>query len=672
MRKLGLSIAVLAWLGCTGVAPVPTVDAVDLFLNALQFTPPNPAAVRARCDTGAALAKRRLQALATRTGAASIAEDFRRYDALLNLVNDLSYEMNLVGETSVMAPVRDAARSCGERIGAIVTDINLSRPIYDRLAAIPTTGLDPATGYALGRQLLAYRLAGVNRPAAERAKIARLNKDIIAVGLAFDRNISEDKTTVTLPPDSLEGMPQDFLDAHKPGADGKIHLTTAYPDALPVLTFASRQTTRKTIDAALWNRAYPVNDAVLSRLLAKRQDLAQALGEPDYATLVTKDKMVDSPARVQALLDELNGAAKVAAAHDLDRLLARYRQIEPQASEVQDWDSVYLRTLVKKEQFDVDGAEVRRYFTLDRTRDGIFQLVHDLFGSDIRPWQGAPRWAPGVTAWELFDGKRLVGRFYLDLSPRAGKFSHAAQFGLRTGVAGKRIPVGALICNFPATGPMEHGDVITFLHEFGHLVHFLYSGHQRYATQSMDQLQWDFVEAPSQLLEEWAWNYDTLKGFARNDEGAPIPAALVARMNAARRFGDALSWQRQLGFAAVSLYFHQLPAGLDLTKTYDDAYNRYASIKAPPGTHPYASFGHLTGYSATYYTYLWSKSVALDLFTRFRAEGMRNPATALAYRRAVLEPGASKPAAQLIRDFLGRDASTKAFRDDLQQQISAN
>jgi len=376
--------------------------------------------------------------------------------------------------------------------------------------------------------------------------------------------------------------------------------------------------------------------------------------------------MIGSPERAQNFLDEINGAAMQAARADTDRLLARYRQIDPKATELHPWDTGYVGNLVKKEQYDVDASVVRQYFTLAKAQKGIFTLIHDLFGGDIRPWKDAPIWAPGVTAWELWDGKALIGRFYLDLSPREGKYNHAAQFGIQAGIKGQRVPIGALICNFPASGPMEHGDVETFLHEFGHLIHSLYSGRQRFATQSMDQLQWDFIEAPSQLLEEWVWDYDTLKAFASNDKGEPIPAALVARMNAARHFGEAGGWQQQLGFSAVSLGFYSKPAGFDLASNYLDLYNRYSLVKESPETHMYAAFGHLNGYSAIYYTYAWSKGIALDLFTRFKAEGMRNPKTARAYRRAVLDPGGSKPADQLIRDFLGRDTNTQAFRDELQ------
>jgi thimet oligopeptidase len=213
---------------------------------------------------------------------------------------------------------------------------------------------------------------------------------------------------------------------------------------------------------------------------------------------------------------------------------------------------------------------------------------------------------------------------------------------------------------------MNHADVETFLHEFGHLIHYLYSGHTRYFTQSMGNLQWDFIEAPSQLLEEWVWDYDTLKTFASNEAGQPIPESLVKKMNAGRKFGEALDAKGQLAYAAVSLNFYNRKPDFDLTTLFDKLYTDYGSFPPLAGTHQYANFGHLDGYSAIYYTYMWSKAIALDLFTRFKASGIRNPDVARQYRKLVLEPGGARDANALIESFLGRGLSLEPLRDSLQ------
>ena len=645
---------------------LPPLDAeANAFLATSLVTETSPAAVTARCDAGLALGTKAEKALEARKGPATLAGDYKAYDTLNLVVGDAANEMYLLSQTSTVKEVRDAAEACLPKLSDLGTAIGLSRPIYDRLAAIPTKGLDAKSAFTLKKQLTNYRLAGVDKDEATRAKVKQLNTEITEAGILFEKNIRDDKGDIALKPEELKGLPQDYIDAHKPGADGLVHITYDYPDVIPVFDFADLRETRKKVLTGYSNRGWPANDAALKTLLEKRYELAQVLGYPDYAHLITADKMIGSPERAAKFLDDVNAAAKPGADAENAELLTFAKTLDPSIERLERYDNSYMSNKLRKVKYDVDAAEVRQYFTLSKSRTGIFNLVHDLFGTDIRPWN-TKVWSPDVTAWELYDGQRLVGRFYLDLSPRNGKYNHAAQFPIRTGVEGRQVPIGALVTNFPATGPMDHGDVTTFLHEFGHLIHDMYSGHTQYATQSMNALQWDFIEAPSQLLEEWTWNYDTLKGFASNDKGEAIPEALVKKMNAGRHFGEPTMWKGQLAYSAVSLNFYDRKPGFDLPSTYDEQIARYSMFPPVPGTHSYAGFGHLNGYSAIYYTYVWSKAIALDLFTRFQADGIRNPQTAMRYRKMVLEPGGSQDANVLIENFLGRPLSLEAFKTELQ------
>ncbi|MET0239155.1 MAG: M3 family metallopeptidase [Sphingobium sp.] len=662
---MGLTVAAIAPVAG---APVPAINSrVDALLGQSLLTATGADAVKQRCDAVLALGAEAKAALEARKGKAAVDTDWAAYDTLSLILGDGSAEMSLMSETNPAKPVREAAEACYARISEAATAVGLSRPIYDRLSAIQTAGLDPATRYTVDHALTAYRLTGVDKDAAVRRQVETLQKAATEAGLKFAANIRNDKGDVTFTTQELAGLPQDWLDAHKPGADGLVHLTFDYPDVFPALRFATNRATRLKLMSASDNRGWPANDATLRTLLEKRYAMAKLLGFPNYAAQATADKMIGSPERAAAFLDEVNVAAKPGADADYAELQGFAASVDPSITRVERWDSSYLSNLLRKQKYNVDAAEVRQYFTLEKTRKGIFQLVHDLFGSDIVPWD-TPVWDKSVTAWELRDGGKVIGRFYLDMSPREGKFSHAAQFTVRTGIAGRQLPVGALVTNFPATGPMDHGDVDTFLHEFGHLIHFLYSGHVRWNNQSMNALQWDFIEAPSQMLEEWAWNYDTLKTFASNDKGEPIPADLVARMNRGRKFGESIGWKNQLGYAAISLNFYNRAPDFSLDAMTQEQLARYALFRQPPGSHMYASFGHLDGYSAIYYTYVWSKAIALDMFTRFKADGMRNKATAMDYRRKVLEPGGSMDANALIQSFLGRQTNMDAFRDDLAQK----
>ncbi len=665
--RLSLAAALLAGTALPAYAAnttAPTEAEATAFLAKSMMTETSPDAIMARCDAAVDLVTREKTALEAHTGPATLKKDFQAYDTLQLVMNDAGSEMGLILQVSPIKAVRDAAEACAPKLADLNSAVSLSRPIYDRLSAIPTKGLDKKTAYTLSHQLLEYKLSGVDKDQATRNKIQDLNAKITAAGLKFDGNIRDDKGDVTFKPDELKGLPQDYIDAHKPGADGLVHVTYDYPDSIPIFDYADIRATRKKMMEGYSNRGYPANDAVLKTLLEERYELAQTLGYSDYAALITSDKMIGSSQHAAAFLDDMNAAAKPGAEAETAELLTFAKTIDPSIDRLERYDNSYMGNKLRKAKYDVDDAEVRQYFTRDKAQAGIFKLVHDLFGADIRPWD-TPVWDKSVTAWSLYDGQRLVGHFYLDLSPRAGKYNHEAQFPIRTGVEGRQLPVGALICNFPATGPMDHGDVTTFLHEFGHLMHDMYSGHTEYSVQSMGNLQWDFIEAPSQLLEEWTWDYDTLKGFASNDKGEVIPESLVKKMNAGRRFGEPTQWKGQLAYSAVSLNFHNRKPDFDLPTMYDEQIARYSMFPPMPGTHSYDSFGHLNGYSAIYYTYVWSKAIALDLFTKFKADGMRNPQVALRYRKLVLEPGASEDANELVENFLGRPLSLEAFKTEL-------
>ncbi|MCI4354417.1 MAG: M3 family metallopeptidase, partial [Thermoplasmata archaeon] len=283
---------------------------------------------------------------------------------------------------------------------------------------------------------------------------------------------------------------------------------------------------------------------------------------------------------------------------------------------------------------------------------------------------GAEVWHPTVEAYDVVRGGRKLGRCFLDLVPREGKFSHAAQFTVRIGLADRQLPQAALVCNFldpkvaKESARMEYGEVVTFFHEFGHLLHALFSGHGRWLYNTQSFIEWDFVEAPSQLFEEWARDPEVLSTLARSPEtGEPIPRELLDRLRAAEGLGRAASWQFQIALAAASLgYYDRDPSGLDRETAFDAMASRYLPIPRPPGTHLEASWGHLMGYSACYYTYAWSLVIARDFLGRFLAKGsLVDPELAARYVDTILAPGSSRPATELVQEFLGRPFDYAAF-----------
>ncbi|MGI0156307.1 MAG: M3 family metallopeptidase, partial [Thermoplasmata archaeon] len=272
--------------------------------------------------------------------------------------------------------------------------------------------------------------------------------------------------------------------------------------------------------------------------------------------------------------------------------------------------------------------------------------------------------------YDVRRGPELLGRCYLDLVPRNGKFSHAACFTLREGIAGLQLPQSALVCNFlDPSAPVESArmsweDVITFFHEFGHLLHVLLAGHTRWLFNGQSHVEWDFIEAPSQLFEEWARDPTTLSHFAQDpDTGERIPADLLRRLEGAEALGRPSRLLRQAALASVSLELYDRdPSATDTAETFHRAWDRYFPNPLPNEYHPQAGFGHLTGYSAFYYTYLWSIVIARDLLSPFHQEGtLTDPKTAARYAAEILAPGSTRPAAELIRGYLGREFNFEAF-----------
>lgn len=592
------------------------------------------------------------------------------YKSLDSLGTSLGNMSSVAQSLSAIHPdpeLRTAGEECAQLLSDIGTDLSLSRPIYEAVSQLDVSNEQPATQHSVEKALLGFRLSGVDKDEATRQRIRELNSELVNIGQTFDRNIRDDVRTLEL--DSVEdlaGLPQDYIDAHPPGEDGKIRITTQYPDLFPFITYSDSDELRKELLTMHGNRAYPQNKEVLEQLMALRFELAQLIGFDNYAALVTADKMVGSPERVAEFLEELKGYTTEANDRDYNILLERLRQDQPDAERVESWQASYITEKVRNEQFQVDSKKTREYFNYDNTRDGILTMVQDLFQVQIRPWE-TETWQEDVEAYELLDGDRVLGRFYLDMHPREGKYQHAAMFPFVNGIEGEQLPVAALICNFPTgTELMQHSQVVTFLHEFGHLIHWMFAGHQEWSNVSGIATEWDFVEAPSQMLQEWVWDYDTISRFAKASDGEVIPEELLNKMIAARDFGLGMSTRRQLSLAAMSLnLYNQDPANIDLDELIPRMTREYTHFEAIPDTHFYANFGHLNGYSAIYYTYQWSLAIATDMFTRFEDQGLRNVEVAGAYRDIVLGGGGTQPAAELVTDFLGREISFKPYADRL-------
>lgn len=613
--------------------------------------------VATRTREGLAEVRRLVEALRDRPSDAL--ETLRHWDEVSLALSNVAVAASLFANVHPDEAVRTGAEQAEVEVDRLVTELRQDRRLYDVFAGLDPAGLDPVAARLLTKTLDDFRRAGVDLDDETRARLAQINERLTEVGQEFSRTIRDDVRTVRVTPDRLAGLPQDWLDAHPAGDDGLVTVTTDYPDALPVRMFAHDAQVRRDITVAFLDRGWPENEARLQEMFALRHELASLVGYADWASYDADVKMIGTGPAIPEFIDRITEAADEPMRRDLAVLLERYRRDVPDATAIDTADSLYYEELVRRERHEVDAQEVRRYFDFSRVRQGLLEVTSRLFGVEYVPVPDAPVWHEDVTSYDVVRGGDRIGRIHLDLHPREGKYKHAAQFTLAKGLAGRQLAEGVLVCNF-SRGLMEHDHVVTLFHEFGHLVHHVLAGGGEWTRFSGVATEWDFVEAPSQMLEEWAWDADVLRTFAVAESGDPIPADLVARMRAADDFGKGYQARTQMFYAAMSYWFHtDRPA--DLTAATRELQARYAPFPYIDGTHMFASFGHLGGYSSAYYTYMWSLVIAKDLFSAFDPDDLFSPDAAGRYRDRVLAPGGSKDAADLVADFLGRPYTFDAY-----------
>jgi thimet oligopeptidase len=563
----------------------------------------------------------------------------------------------LWAEVHPVEAVRERADELSQAVQKYVTELGQDRELFAVFDGLPGEGLDDDARRLLELTLRDFRRAGVDRDDATRDRLRELSETGVRLSQDFGRNIREDVRSVRIAPERLAGLPADYREAHPAGDDGLVTITTDYPDLVPFMTFGADGEARRELTLAQNNVAWPANDQVLQDLLAVRRETAALLGYGSWPDYDAEVKMIGTGQAIADFIERISAAAVERAREEVAVLLERKRADHPDADTVTTYDSRYYSELVRREQYDVDGQVVRTYFPFEQVRQGLLDVTGRLFGLEWTPVPAdeARTWHDEVASYDVsLDGAR-IGRIHLDLHPRDGKFKHAAQFDLVKGIAGEQLAEGVLVCNFNR-GLMEHDEVVTLFHEFGHLVHHVLAGQGRWARFSGVATEWDFVEAPSQMLEEWAWDADVLATFARNEAGETIPADLVEAMRRADHFGKGTYAVQQMSYAARSYWFHAGPHD-DLTAYGDELQRRYSVFPPLEGAHMHCAFGHLDGYSSGYYTYMWSLVIAKDLFSAFDTDDLFAPGVAHRYRDRVLAMGGRRDAADLVADFLGRPYS---------------
>jgi thimet oligopeptidase len=599
----------------------------------------------------------------------------RLYDAAIEQLSLAGSQAGVLNSVAADKGVRDAAQMAVQQVSMAGAALSLNRGVYDALAAMDLTGASSATKHYVERTLLGYRLAGVDKDEATRLHLQQLHEQATKHSLDFSRNIQEGAQTIEAAPEELDGLPPDYLARHPANAEGKVTISTDQPDMQPVMTFAANGELRERMYRAYNTRAYPANKTILEDLLKTRAAIASVLGFRSWADLATADQMMGSAKNVREFLHKLDEASREGARREHEMILEFVRKQQPDVTEIDVTSRGYWYEQFRRAKFDFDSQAVRPYFPYEQVEAGVLATAARLFKVEFRP-SNASAWDKAVKVFDVFESGERIGRFYLDMHPREGKDKWFSAAPVVTGVKGRYLPEASLICNFPGgedgdPGLMQYNDVVTYFHEFGHLMHAILGGHTEWAGLSGFATEGDFIEVPSQMLEEFFRDVKLLQSFAKHYEtGEVLPAETIQRMKAASAFGRADGMRQQIYYTAISLNLHdEDPAQIDLDSTIHSLYTSLLPWKWLDGNRMYASFGHLTGYSSNYYTYAFDKVIALDFFAQFDPKNLLDGDAGARYRKMVLEQGGSKPGRTMVRDFLGRDEDFEAFQRWLNEEF---
>lgn len=569
---------------------------------------------------------------------------------------------------------RKAASKVEGREAKFLNNLSYRRDIYEAVQtyashAEPLTGEDARL---LAKTLRDYRQMGMDLPKTELKAVKRLQLRLDELELAFGVNLRDHKDEVLATRSELKGLPDSFLEGLEKTSDGRYKVTLDYPTFLPVMKLAQNVDLRRNLQFKSDNQAAEKNLPLLEEALRLRDEKARKLGYPTFAHMRLEDRMAETPEKVRSFLDRLKGFLAERSEAEGQAMLERKRQDDPQAKKLERWDRSFYGHLLKKDLYDFDPETVKEYFPIDRVVEGTLDIYQELLGLKFREIK-TPSWSDDVRLFEITneaDG-RVIGHFYLDLYPREGKYKHMAAFSLIRGREhpdGRyEEPVSSIVGNFskPTGGRpalLRHSEVETFFHEFGHIMHqtLTRAKHPAFSGTSVAR---DFVEAPSQMMENWVWQPEVLLRLSGHfeDPERKLPREVLEKMLKAKNFNAARGTLGQIALALFDLTLH-LGAPVDIDEILRQV-SKEVGVAAPiPGTHWQASFGHLMGgYQAGYYGYLWSLVYAQDIFSRFERDGIFNRATGMDYRRKILERGSTVEESQFLEEFLGREPNEEAF-----------
>lgn len=610
----------------------------------------------------------------------------RNFDNTMLALDDLYAGFDMIGSPiylmSYTHPDSSIRTNCLESntiLSMYGNEISLNEDLYKAVKSYSQTEeAKSLTGYKakfLTESVAEFERNGFALSAEERTELKEINDELSIISDAFSKNIASYQDFLIVNEAEMEGLPEDFK-AARLQEDGTYKVDLSYPSYRPFMKYSVSENAREALSMKYNNRAAPENVEVLQELLTKRLEMANLLGYRSYSEYRLEDRMAKNPQTVWDFETNLKEDLLSKKQSDLQELLVIKNANGGTSDVLYGYEHSYTKNILLRDNYQVDAEEVKQYFALDDVLNGLFTITQSLFDLEYKEVENPSVWHEEVRMFEVYQDGKLKGIFYLDLHPRANKYNHAACFGIKNGKntsIAYQIPNASLVCNFPkatADKPalMPHEQVETFFHEFGHVLHHMVTTADLYS-QSGTSVARDFVEAPSQIFENWTWNYDAVKLFAKHYETREVmPESLFNKMLASKNVGSGIDASRQVFLGTYDLTLHDVYDPSGEVSTTDLLIVMQNEIMATPyqeGTHFQAAFGHLNGYGSSYYGYMWSKVYAQDMFSVFEENGILDNATGLRYRDIILAKGSSEDPLDLVKEFLQRDPNNEAFLRDL-------
>lgn len=595
-----------------------------------------------------------------------------RFDQIMSTLHDATLPLILMGYVYPDHQVSTEGMDVEEKLKTFFVSAFSRRDLYATFNGLVPK--DDAESRLLDFVLRMYKKNGMHLSDDEIADIQKIRENLSNVENMFTSNLNNDNTNIICTARELDGVSFDKMETFPRTEQGMYLVTTKYPDYYPVMDTAKSAETRKRLYSAFVNRQAEHNTFLLEEAIVLRQEVARKLGFHSWAEYQILGRMAETPENVYTFLDVLRDPLQVKIREEKTALLKMKQKADPKATELFPWDIRYYTEQLKKELYSVDTEKIREYFSLDHVKEGMFSLFGDLFGIRFEPVKDAPVWSPDVTLYRITSepDHRTIAFVYFDLFPREGKYGHVMMTPLNYPRIDENgtyvIPVSAIIGNMQAPTEkrpslLSYDDVETLFHEFGHVLHGSLTS-APYGLLSGSNTEWDFVETPSQTFEEWIWIpeiIDTLSGHYLNSS-EKLPVAIRNNLIASRYADMGMVYARRWIIAFADMDYHTIKGPVQITTLYDSIYEDLMGIQPLPGGHEVATIDHFTGgYDAGYYSYLWSKIYALNVFSRFLNEGVTNKTTGDDFRHWILESGNMQDGMALLRGYLGKEPSIDPF-----------